>query len=369
MKLLKYVLSHPLGAVQLLYCYYLQNREFTKIDNNAENLIVFVVPEKNRISGGVMSIFSLATAAREIREVHGSEVIIVTYPGFRTYFKNKFFLSKETVYRFSQLSKFNNLKKIIVHVPELLSDRFHDSLTDEGKELFANIDEVSINILNQNIELMPDVEKIASLKKLSDRITQTTAHDSYCNQEICNKFQMPTHHFSVFIDLSVYPSFKFADREKVIVLSPDKRDCRNKVIQLLESRLPDYKLVTVKNMTFAEYMLLAAKSKFSLTFGEGFDGYLINAAVVNGLGFAVYNENFFPDESFLEMGNIYASYDDLLDNIVNDIRRLEADEDGYMKIIDENMEKINSLYGYDKFMDNQKRFYSKRFDYYPEAGG
>jgi len=374
-ELLKYYLPHPLRLIRLLYCdylqiplcYYLQNKEFRKIDHRAENLIAFIVPGKNRPIGGVMSIFSLATAAKEIKDIHNSEVVLVTYPGVRTFFKNRYFKSKETVFRFNQIKKFRNVTKIIIHIPEFLLDKFYDNLPVDDKEYFSRINHVHINILNQNIECMPSKEVITSLKKFATKITQSTAHCRYSNQEICNQYKIPLHHFSVYLDLSVYSGGNFEDTRKIIVLSSDKRGRRDTVIRMLKNRLPDYKLVTVRGMTFDEYMVLVKRSKFSLTFGEGFDGYLIHAAAIGRLCFAVYNDIFFPDQSFIELDNIYVSDDDLLENIVNDIRKLESDKNEYMKIVNQNMQKINSFYSYDKFLDNQKRFYLNHYDYYPES--
>lgn len=58
--------------------------------------------------------------------------------------------------------------------------------------------------MNQNIELMPEPEKLKDLYKLTNNITQTIAHDRYATQEVCDKWQIPTHLFSVNIDLTKY---------------------------------------------------------------------------------------------------------------------------------------------------------------------
>ena len=53
-----------------------------------------------------------------------------------------------------------------------------------------------------------------NLYKLTKNITQTLAHDRYATQEICNKWKMPTHLFSVNIDLSKYKNFTFEEKGK-----------------------------------------------------------------------------------------------------------------------------------------------------------
>lgn len=364
---LAYIVLHPIKTLKLLYDCHLQNKALATLDTTAESLIVFVVSGKNRISGGTMSIYSLVTAAKNIKDVHGSEVILVTFPGFRTHFKNRYFISGERSLRFSQLRRFKNLKKIMIHLPEFLAGKFYAGLSLEEKDFFSTLPEFRVNILNQNIELMPDVAEIASLRQLTAHITQTTAHDKYSTQAVCDHYQLPLHHFSVFIDLSGYTRVPFAKKEKIIVLSPDKRDCREKIVHMLKKALPDYKVVTVRNLTFARFMSLVSKAKFSLTFGEGFDGYLIHPLAVGSLSFAVYNEQFFPDDSFMGLANIYATYEDLYDRLADDMRRLEADEREYGDIVSRNMEQINRLYSYEDFLLKQKRFYLKHYDYVPSA--
>lgn len=314
-----------------------------------------------------MSIFSLAAAAKILGWIHRSEVIVATYPGFRTYFRSAYFESQERVFRFSQIKKFGCLKKIIIHIPEIFVEGFYESLSVRDKEYFSKISDVHINIMNQNIELMPGRESIALLRKLGRTITQTTAHHRYSNQEICNRYGIPSHFFSVFLNLKVYKRTPFDSAKKVIVLSPDKAPFRSRVIEILKTRLPDYKQVTIENMPFAEYMSLVAHSRFSITFGEGFDGYLIHAAVIGRLCFAVYNDVFFPDSSFMDIGNVYSSSDDMIERIASDIRRLESNKEAYDEIVRRNMCTIDTLYSYDKFLDNQKRFYQGRYDYFPES--
>lgn len=373
--LLKFYLVHPLRLLRQLHqvcwqmplAYCRQNREIKKINADTENLIVFIVPWKPRPKGGYMSFFSLAAAAKSLKHVHGSEVMMATTVGFRTYFRNSFINSDERVFRFRQIKRFKRLNKLIFHIPEILAAKFYRNLSAVDRRFLAGIRGVQLNILNQNINYMPGAEEIASLKKLTPEITQTTAHDKYASQEICNQYGIPLHHFSVYLDLSPYPRLDFKDTKKTILLSLDKNECRNGIIKTLERGLPDYRLVVVEGMPFSEYMLLVAKSKFSITFGEGFDGYLIHAAVMGRICFAVYNENFFPNDAFKKMGNIYLSYEEMAGNIAGSVRRLESERSAYDMVVRQNMLEINRFYSHDKFMDNQKRFYLRHYDYYPAA--
>ncbi|NMA26206.1 MAG: hypothetical protein GX934_00385, partial [Burkholderiales bacterium] len=96
--------------------------------------------------------------------------------------------------------------------------------------------------------------------------------------------------------------------------------------------LPDYRQVVVKGLTFDRYMHLVSSSRFSLTFGEGFDGYFCDPFEVGGLGLAVYNDEFFPDASWLELRNVYRSFQDMLERVVDDIRFLEKNPQEYDRL-------------------------------------
>jgi len=373
-ELVKFYLLHPLRLLRLLYhtfllmplSYYRQDMELHKMNTDQKSLIAFIVPWKARPKAGYMSIISMSATAKMLRHLHHSEVILVTYVGFRTYYKNWYINSPEPVFRFSQIKRFTHLTRLLIHLPEIYAATFYDSLSARDRKFLSGIKDFHINILNQNICLMPGTEAFVSLRKLSSNITQTTAHDRYANQGTCDRYGVPLHHFSVYLDLSPYPRMDFARTKKTILLSLDKRECRSRIMQMLRADLPDYKLQTVEGMPFAEYMRIVAASKFSITFGEGFDGYLIHAAVLGRLCFAVYNEDFFPDHSCIELGNIFLSYEDMVGTITGRIRRLESDEKTYTEIVRQNMLKINQLYNYDRFLDNQNRFYRKQYDYYPE---
>ncbi len=373
--LVKFYLLHPLRLLRLLYqtfllmplSYYRQNMELRKMNTDQESLIVFVVPWKARPKAGYMSIVSMSVTAKMLRHLHHSEVILATYVGFRTYYKNRYIDSQEPVFRFSQIKRFTHLSRLLIHLPEIYAATFYERLSACDRSFLSGIKDFHINILNQNIRLMPGTEAFVSLKKMSSNITQTTAHDRYANQGTCDRYGVPLHHFSVYLDLSPYPRKDFACTKKTILLSLDKGECRRRILRKLRADLPDYKLLTVEGMPFAEYMRIVSAAKFSITFGEGFDGYLIHAAVLGRLCFAVYNEDFFPDHSFTELGNIFLSYEEMAGSITGRIRRLESDEKAYAEIVRQNMLKMNQWYGYDKFLDNQNRFYRRQYDYYPES--
>ena len=288
--------------------------------------------------------------------------VLTTFPSKVTYERNTFFKNDEKIYRWEQIvNNAKNVKELIIHIPEYFSDKFSTALTNKDFKFLKQIENVQINILNQNIELMPEPEKIKGLYKITNNVTQTIAHDRYATQEVCDKWQIPTHFLSVHIDTSGYRSYAFEEKEKIIVLSPDEAPYKEAIVKKLKQELPDFKLITVENMPFDEYMDLIAKAYFTISFGEGFDGYFNQPQAVRGLGMAVYNSDFFPDESWLELKNVYKSPADMENNIVNDIKELSANKELYYSLINKMNEKLSTLYGEDLFKRNLEKFYKEEY--------
>ena len=333
--------------------------------NNAKKLILFLIPSPDEcvINGGIMSIFSLCETSREINP--DATCIISTFPNKKyTYAKNDKFLNNESIYRFSQIvDNAKNLEEMILHIPEYYADDFYNDLTERDIEYLKSIKNLHINIMNQNIELMPEPEKLRDLYKLTNNITQTLAHDRYATQEVCDKWQIPTHLFSVNIDLGKYKSYSFEEKEEIIVLSPDCNENKEKIVKKLEKELPDWKLITVNNMTFTEYMDLISRAFFTITFGEGMDGYFGQPQYVNSVGFAVYNDEFFPNNNWKNFENVYTSYVEMYENIVADVKKYSQNKEKYEKIIKDFINENSKLYQISKFYDNLKRFYKKEYDF------
>jgi hypothetical protein len=73
----------------------------------SENLIIFFIPHyNNEISGGILSIFSLAKESRRFKEIHNSEVVLATFPEKISPLYIKDFLNDEPVYNFIAIQKY-----------------------------------------------------------------------------------------------------------------------------------------------------------------------------------------------------------------------------------------------------------------------
>ena len=354
-----------------------ETKEAIKIQNkydltslkNTKKLVLFLTPAGAKVCGGVMSIFSLCETSRKFAS--DSLCIISTYPKSKyTYANNDKFLNDEKIYRFSQIiDNCKNLEELIIHIPDYYSQFFYKDLKHKDRKFLKSMNNLHLNIMNQNIELMPEPKKLQNLYKLTSNITQTIAHKRYATQEVCNKWQIPTHLFSVNIDLERYKTYSFEEKEKIIVLSPDEHEYREKVVNALKQNLPDWKLVTVQNMSFSEYMDLISRAFFTITFGEGMDGYLNQPFYKNSIGFAVYNENFFPSKEWGELKNIYSSYEEMLENICKDLKDLYSNKTLFSETIENHKKLLTSIYQLSDFNDNLRRFYEKNYDFIPQIKG
>jgi hypothetical protein len=331
-----------------------------------DRLIIFLIPPKKIVNGGVLSIFSIAKVSREYQSIHQSEVVLATYPGYKSYRKNDLFKNDETIYSFEELVARSTPAALQLHVPEYASGEVYAALQKYAGWL-AKIPELSVNILAQNILMVPQPVHAAEWFSLTPTVTQTTAHDKYTTQEMANRYFLPTHHFSTFVDPRQYKWVPYEQKEKLIVLSPDVTEKREAIAKELKRALPDYEVLTIQNMTYEVYKETMSRAKFAVTFGEGFDGYYVEAFFCGGITYATYNEEFFPNEDFAGFGNTFDSYDAMLKNIVATIKRHD-NKKTYEKIVHDNFKAITKLYSFENYKLNIKKFYEKKFTFLPEPG-
>jgi len=334
------------------------------VSRSSKSLILFITPTQKVVNGGVMSIFSLTKESRKLQHIHNSSVELCVYPGDRSYKKNDLFDNEEYVYDFEQImKKYPKLDRILIHVPELAVDKLNLAFI-KYITYFENISDVHFNILNQNIKYMRNLKNISDIYKLADHVTQTTAHDKYATQETSNKYSLALKHLSVFIDPIQYQTVPYEKKKKLIAYSPDKSNMKELVIKRLVDSLPDYEFIEINNMTYEKYKTIIGKAKYVITFGEGLDGYLIESTFSGGIGVAVYNKDFFPSHNFKNESFIYPSYENMYENIVQDIKH--ADTVGVYNSVNQSMyKKLTDLYSYSRYVKNLTDFYKGIYDYIP----
>jgi hypothetical protein len=315
------------------------------------------------MSGGIHSMFNIA---RNSRKIIKDPVLVMTRPNREnlTYLKQTHFKNHENVFRFDQIVLFTNLKKLLLHIPEETCGKyFYPLLSDRIRNFLEGIDYIHINILNQNIKLMPRPEELADLYKITPHITQTVAHEKYCSQEIADRYNLPTSLLLHRAMVGRHPYKRFAWKKDVICYSPDKVSMKEKILKKIAAELTDYKLIEIHDMTFEYFLKLIVNSKFMITFGEGLDSYYSHSIVSGGVAFAVYNREFFPDESYKYEKNIFTDYDDMYENIVDRIKYFRHKGGIHRKL--ENQQKyLNKLFRNDQELES---FYNNDFDFTPKT--
>lgn len=347
----------------------LQDLTFPAELKTAEKVMVVLVPQSNGINGGILSLFSIVGQLRRLKRVHGYEVVLMTLPSqeYKTHFRNTFFRNDENVYRFAQLSLCSSAKEIYLHIPEYAIQEFSSRLTIEEKNFLLSLNKLHINVLNQNTKLMPPPSAIADLRKLTPTLSQSVAFHATFTQEIANKYCLPTLLLPAYADLSPYPSVDFSEKEKLIIYSPDESDEKHECLNRISEELPDFKLVEIKNISFDAYMDLATRCMFSITFGEGFDGYLVQPIYQGGIGFSVYNRDFFPSEKYLGYLNIFANADEMVNSICQRMAVLSTDRVAYETLNQQFVAEHRELYSHEKYLIQMKKLSLKQFEIFPTS--
>jgi hypothetical protein len=335
---------------------------------HTKKLMVFFVPEHPTMSGGIYSMFSIAKQMRRLKRHHGFDVILMTRPSPTglTYFRNCNFLNSENVYRIEQLLLCRAVEELYIHVPEYASESFVENLTHSELNYLLTRGKFYVNLLNQNIKLMPDKESFAPLRRICDGISQSVAHHAYFSQNMANKYDLPTLLLPAFTDLSEYPGTSFAEKEKLIIYSPDDHTHKEACLKRLQLELPEFEFREIRDITFDQFMELATRCMFSITFGEGFDGYLAQPIHQGGIGFAVFNDEFFPAPHFTRYDNIFASAEEMVDQLPERIRKLQSDRTAYDNLNVEFCKEYERLYSFDDYITRIKKLSVREFEIFPE---
>ena len=152
-----------------------------------------------------MSIVSLCEETAALEGIHGAQTIMCTLNDQSLLVRHTKFENNRLVYRFDQLHKyFKSTREVLIHVPEFMAEYFLHNLRDSDRKWLESCTSVHLNIMNQNIRLMPERSVIERLKLIGSAVTITTAHQRYCTKEYREKYGVPLHKFSVWISPEQY---------------------------------------------------------------------------------------------------------------------------------------------------------------------
>jgi hypothetical protein len=329
--------------------------------------MVIVVPEHNDMSGGIYSFFSIANHMHAMRRIHGYDVLVMTRPNLtnHTYLRLSAFRNAETVYRFDQIQLCDQVEELYLHIPEYATPFFYDLLSPDLIRYLKSRKKLYINIMNQNVELMPEASAFEDLRGLATELTQSVAHHAYFGQEFADHYNLPTLLLPAYTDLSPYPASTFEEKRKLIIYSLDEAPHRKACLEILDREFSDYERVEIRGISFDRYMQLATDCQFSISFGEGFDGYVAQPIQQGGIGLTVYREEFFPSGDYLNCYNIFSSEKEMVAELATRMRRLAADPDLYRSVNKTFKQEHDKLYSLDDYITRIRRLALRDFDLFP----
>jgi len=357
--LLKYLRRNPVKEFRIK-----QTQERLLRQNyspDTEKLIVFLTPGYDIVNGGILSISSIYEESVKLKPIHRAQVVLCTVPGDPPLLKYTKFKNQNYIYGFSQiLSYFQNLEYLMIHIPEYAVNRFLKNISPLEYTKFKEMKNIHCNIMLQNIKLLSSVYDIEKLKKFG-KVTCTTAHEQYSTIEIRKKLGIPLHKLSTFVSPEQYDRKSYAEKENLMIISPDNHPKKIEVLELLRKQLPHLRIQIIKNLPYEEYKKLISQAKWALTFGEGLDGYFLETIFSGGISFAVWNPDFFTGD-FRSLRTVYEDYNSLMKNICLDIKELDSSEK-YIIYQAEQYNLCRKYYDYKRYVKNLELFYKGKYTY------
>ncbi len=332
-----------------------QREFFRKEGMRSDAMIVFLVPGKDVVNGGIMAILKHASATRSLPGVHHADVRVCTIPNGPTLFRFTRFLNDERVLNFRQiLDVANELRWLHLNIPEVYLTTFLKA-PDVARLRSLKNTQLSFNVMLQNIDFEPSRGDIERLGRMG-HVTISTAHKAYACRETEERLGAPLSHWSVWVSAEKYRRAPYAEKEKLVIYSPDKCPEKKRVLAHLAAAMPDFHFREIRGVRYEEYLSLIARAKYSITFGEGLDAYLVEPIFSGSIACAVFNRRFFTNE-YLHVPGVFASWTELM----NGLPRLASylNETTYQEMQSVQFEKISREYSYNEYTNNLERYYGR----------
>lgn len=318
--------------------------------------IVFVVPNKDLICGGTMSISNMADVAKEI--FPDKEVYIAITDRLQRFERYKHFNSPHAIINLRFFLK-SWLKKanVVIHVYDAGTLDLLRLLNEPAYRSYLT--KVRVNILNQNQEFMPPEEDILKLKGSVENISMTLAFNANKDLSFPYLNYKPMHVGAWYPDLAQV-DIPFRLKQNLCILSPDKSDYREEIkAKLIDAGIECYDTWPI---SFPDFCKLQQKAKWTISFGEGWDGYSSGQFINGGIGFGVLQKNFSQD--YFDFDNLppflFKSYEDMNNTIISVIQKLN-EESVYEEINHKMVETMNNdphSNSLDNIRNRWRQFYS-----------
>jgi SAM-dependent methyltransferase len=333
-----------------------------EIARDARRLIIFLTPGyEHRRSGGMLWIAATYRECAALGGLHGAKVALCAVPGDDplflkyTWFENDNYLLDLN----ALLRSCTDLEHLQLHIPEYAVNRVALWFDAVSSSLLRNIGTIHLNVMLQNIDQI-EGQNVGELKHFGT-VTVTTGHDAYGNLATRQRLGVPLHRLSVCIGPELYRRTAYQAKEPILVVSHDEHPLKEQVLGQIARALPQLQIRVVNNLSYEEYKALISRAKWSLTFGEGLDGYFAETVFSGGNGFAVYNDRFFTP-AFAALETVYPSWEMLSEKITADLQRLD-EATAYDRAWRQTYELLTSLYGTDRFRENLRAFYRGEYSF------
>jgi hypothetical protein len=340
----------------------------SSFSNSSPRVIIFLIDGadertgEEQISGGIMSIASIYEETKKLKEVHAAETFICTAPHTNLLLHFTQFQSEAFILRLEQVLKhFRNVNSFLIHVPEYMYPLFCSVITAKDYKGFFSDKSLHVNILNQNIKLMPVTEFVRDSRVLFSKLTMTTAHEQYSTEEMRALYGIPLHKLSVYGGPERYEFLPYEQKEDLMIVSPDPHPLKEQILKKLTDEFPKLRIAIIKNIPYTEYLKMIRKAKWALTFGEGLDYYFLESVFSGGISFAVYNEEFFTSV-FKDLPSIYDTWESLAVTIVSDLKDFNAPNQ-FKSVNKMAFDVCASLYDQEQYQQNIKLFYEKKYTF------
>lgn len=238
-----------------------------------------------------MAIMAHAAASKSLQRLHGASVAVCVgarEPRLRRY---TMFPTQFDLLSFPDLVPLLPQKaEVLVHLPEVWVERLGVDCTD----LYRSRQDISwrFNVLLQNIDRLPSRDAMRALAGLGV-VTATAAHRSYATDGTSAHLGCHTRYLGAWPMPDPLPQADFSTKQPLIAISPDWHPQKEAIKKVFARALPDHTIVEIRKLPYLEYLHLLRRSRFAMTFGEGFDGYFIEPILSGTIGMALYNERFF----------------------------------------------------------------------------
>jgi hypothetical protein len=325
----------------------------------SKRLIVFLTLGYDVVKGGNLSISSIYRETIRMKRIHGAEVVMCTLPGDPRLLRYTKFDNQDYMYPLSSvLSYFQDLESLMIHVPEYSIDQFLEKSSEEDHCKMEAIPDVHVNIMIQNIRLLPGPEPIRKIAHVG-KVTCTTAHERYSTPEISTRLGIPLYKLSTYVSPQWYDRTQYSEKEDLVVVSHDPHPAKEAILRTIARTLPNTRIWVVKEITYEEYKKIVRRAKWAVTFGEGLDGYFLETVFSGGIAFATYNDDFFT-EDFRSLRTVYPSYEVMLRSICPDIKNLDS-ERSYVDYQRKQYALCRKYYNYDDYVANLVSFYDREY--------